>query len=272
MDNARNWWQTAEFDFIRIPKELFRNPYYAALSPESRLLYGFLLDRASLSWSKGEHWRTPEGDPFVIFSLAEIQQRLNCADKKATRLLKALVDHNLIRLSRPKRDGPYHIVVLPFIQSKERLGNRQNNGCADVVLTAPESSKQRHNNTEPNNTERNNTELITQLEREIHSQIEYDILLSDIPKLQLDSVVEVMVQVLSSRAKTITVGGIPMDAGLVRQTIRSAGSMRIQYIFDHMQTLTDPIRSHRAYYLARLMDSAAAVDSFYETFCTLDWD
>ena len=70
----KNWWQEADFDFIRIPKELFRNPYYGTLSAESKLLYGFLLDRVSLSWLNGEKWRTPEGEPFVIYTLAEIQQ------------------------------------------------------------------------------------------------------------------------------------------------------------------------------------------------------
>ena len=148
MEGKQPWWQTTDFDFIRIPKELYRNPYYCDLSNESKQLYGFLLDRASLSWANGEKWRTPEGDPFVIFTLAEIQQRLNCADKKATRLLKALVDHKLIRLRRPKRDGPYHIVVLPFAMPKERLGNRQKDARTVVEMTVTQSSKLRHNNTE----------------------------------------------------------------------------------------------------------------------------
>jgi len=83
-------------------------------------LYGFLLDRASLSWASGENWRTPEGDPFVIFTIEEICQRLCCSKPKAIKLLSSLQEYNLIQRSRPKKDGPYHIVVKPF-------GNRVTN-------------------------------------------------------------------------------------------------------------------------------------------------
>lgn len=255
---------TREFDFIRIPKELFRNPYYGSLSPEGKLLYGFLLDRASLSWASGEKWRTPDGDPFVIFTIEEICQRLSCADKKATRLLKSLVTHNLIRLSRPKKDGPYHIKVLPFDRPKERLDNRQIDACPPIHTTTTQPSKQRHNNTERNNTDMNKTERITQLEREMKTHIQYDYLISQYPKNQVDTIVEVMVQTLSSSANSITVGGVPMDAELVRGYLQKTEVMRIQYIFDHMDQLAGPIGSYRAYFLARLCDPEGAVDAFYE--------
>ena len=241
-------------------------PYDKALSTDSRMLYGFLLDRASLSWANGEKWLTPEGEPFVIFTLAEIQERLNCADKKATRLLKTLVANHLILLRRPKKDGPYHIQVLPFVRSEERLGNRQKDACAMVETTVPQSLKQRHNNTDKNNTENNKTERITSLEREIKAQIEYDTLLSEFPKKQLDSIVAVMVETLSSPARTIPVGGIEMDAQVVKEYLRKAGPMRIQYVCEHQQDMTTPTHSYRAYYLARLCDPESALDDFYDWF------
>ena len=262
----KNWWQEANFDFIRIPKELFRNPYYGTLSAESKLLYGFLLDRVSLSWLNGEKWRTPEGEPFVIYTLAEIQQRLGCGEKKAGKLLKALTEHHLIRLNRPKKDGPYHIFVLPFARSKTPLPNGEKDTCTDVERAVAHPSKVRHNHTERNDTEKNITDKITLLEREIKTQIEYDILLSEFPRQQLDSIVEVMVQVLSSPAKTITVGGLEMDAQVVKGYLRKVGPMRIQYVCHHQQDMTSPILSYRAYYLARLFDPESAVDDFYELF------
>lgn len=264
MAEEKAWWQTKDFDFVRIPKELFRNPYYGDLSSESKLLYGFLLDRASLSQTQGEKWRTPEGDPFAIFTLAEIQQRLNCADKKATRLLKALVDHKLIRLSRPKKDGPYHIIVLPFGESKQRLDNRQNNDCTDVEMTGGQPSKQRLNNTDRNNTEKNNTDKITLLERDIQLHIDYEYLVTQYPRKQVDAIVEVMVQTLASQAKTITVNGVPLDAQVVHTYLRKAEVMRIQYIFDHMESQSTPIHAYRAYFLARLCDPEGVVDAFYD--------
>ena len=264
----KNWWQEADFDFIRIPKELFRNPYYGTLSAESKLLYGFLLDRVSLSWLNGEKWRTPEGEPFVIYTLAEIQQRLGCGKAKAISLLKALELAHLIRRDRPKKDGPYHIVVRPFREQvpKADLGKYETQTCTSLKTAPEQVRKPNLNNTERNHTEKNITDKITLLEREIKTQIEYDILLSEFPKQQLDSIVEVMVQVLSSPAKTITVGGLEMDAQVVKGYLRKVGPMRIQYVCHHQQDMTSPILSYRAYYLARLFDPESAVDDFYELF------
>lgn len=229
------------------------------------MLYGFLLDRASLSWVSGERWRTEQGDPFVIFTLEEIQKRLQCGEKKASQCLKSLVEHHLVTLSRPKKDGPYHIVVLPFDQSKVRLDTRQNDTCAAVEIAAAHPSKLRLNNTDINNTDKNNTEKITLWEREIKTHIQYDYLISDYPKNLVDTLVEVMVQTMVSSAKTVTVGGVPMDSAIVRDYVEKAGILRIQYIFDHMDTLEEPVRAYRPYFLARLCDPEGAVDAFYET-------
>ena len=38
-----------ENSFYQVPKELFNNPYYMSLSLASKVLYGLLLDRLSLS-------------------------------------------------------------------------------------------------------------------------------------------------------------------------------------------------------------------------------
>ena len=38
-----------ENSFYQVPKELFINPYYAILSLASKVLYGLLLDRLSIS-------------------------------------------------------------------------------------------------------------------------------------------------------------------------------------------------------------------------------
>lgn len=267
------WWLTADFDFIRIPKELYRNPYYAGLSTESKQLYGFLLDRASLSWANGEKWRTPEGYPFVIFTIGEIQQRLNCGKNKAVSLLKLLEEKKLIQRSRPKKDGPYHIVIKPFLSggSKTNLPKFENKTCAGLETKPMQVSKSNLNNTERNNTDKNKTDRITLLERDIKQRIQYDFLLTQYSKLQVDAIVEVMVQTLASQAPTVTVSGIPMDAELVRTYLQKAEVMRIQYIFDHMDAQTQPIQAYRAYFLARLCDPEGAVDAFYETLCRQDF-
>lgn len=234
-------------------------------------MYGFLLDRASLSWASGEKWRGEDGQPFVIFTIEEICQRLNCADKKASRLLKALVNHKLIRLSRPKKDGPYHIVVLPFGESKQRLDSRQNNDCADAKMTVAHPSKQRLNKTDHNKTEINNTDTImADWEYEIKKNIYYDYLCMEFPKDRIDSIVEVMVEAVSSGSQSIWISGQPRSMEAVRQRLLAADNMRIRYILDHMKRNTGPVQSYRSYYLARLWEPEGMVDAFYENWVRRD--
>ena len=108
----------------------------------------------------------------MIFTLAEIQQRLGCGEKKASQILKHLRTTGLIQAERPKRDGPYHIRVLPFEPQKGRFPNRQNDRCADVENAVRDLSKVRHNKTDINNTDRNKTHTIRlDCEREIKKEI-----------------------------------------------------------------------------------------------------
>ena len=260
MQTQTPWWQDAKFPFIRIPKELFQNPYYADLSTESKTLYGFLLDRASLSWEQGEAWRTSQGEPFVIYTLREIQERLHCADKKATRMLRALVEKKLICLRRPKKDGPYHIVVLPFDESKQRLPSGENNDCPVVKTTIAQSSKQRLNNTENNNTEINNTHSIrAELESEIKKNIEYDLLISEKDKLNWDGILEVMVD---AYMKT--------DDPRQKEKLMAVDSMRMDYVCHRLKQSKENIGSYRAFVLARLTEPEAAVDAFYDAWVRRD--
>ena len=251
---------------VCIPKELFRNPYYATLSPESKLLYGFLLDRMSLSWVSGETWRNSRGEPFVIFTLAEIQQRMGCGKNKAMRLLMALEEKMLIQRDRPKKDGPYHIVVKPFLgTAKSNLPRCANETCAGVEREPTQVSKEDLNNTDINKTDRNKTDITRlEVECEIKKNIHYDILVMELPKDQLDAIVEVMVDALTSSSGTIRISGEPRSKEAVRKRLLEADCMRIRYIFHHMQLNTGNIGSYKAYYLARLWEPDGMVDAFYE--------
>ena len=89
-------------------------------------------------------------------------------------------------------------------------------------------------------------------------------MIGESPKNQVDTIVDVMVQTLMSPAQTITVAGVPMNGTTVRNYLNQAEVMRIQYIFDHMEEMNQPIRSYRSYFLARLCDPEGAVDAFYD--------
>jgi len=84
-----------ENSFFQVPKELFVNPYYTDLSLASKVLYGLLLDRLSLSIKN--KWTDKDGDIYIIFSRKEAQEKLNLSDKTVTKAFKELKNKKLIR-------------------------------------------------------------------------------------------------------------------------------------------------------------------------------
>ena len=87
-----------ENSFYQVPKELFANPYYTDLSLASKVLYGLLLDRLSLSIKN--KWTDKDGDIYIIFSRKEAQEKLNLSDKTVTKAFKELKNKKLIREKR----------------------------------------------------------------------------------------------------------------------------------------------------------------------------
>ena len=208
----------------------------------------------------------------MIFTIQEIRERFNCGNEKATALLRSLVQAGLIHRTRPKKDGPYHITIKAFqLESgKTELPSTEKPLCRIRKTGCAESGKTGLNNTDNNKTDKNKTEKITLLEGEIKKNIEYDSLLSAYPKDKVDSVVEVMVQTLASSAATISLGGIPVDAEIVKEKLRSVTGCKVDYLFDNLESYQEPIRSYRAFYLARLCDPAGVVEEYYERRHRLD--
>lgn len=74
--------------FYRIPKALFTEPNFRELSTDAKVLYGILLDRMSLSLKN--QWLDAQNKVYIIFTVEEIMDALNCANQKATRLMVEL--------------------------------------------------------------------------------------------------------------------------------------------------------------------------------------
>ena len=94
-ENFRKANEFLENSFFQVPKELFVNQYYTDLSLASKVLYGLLLDRLSLSIKN--KWTDKDGDIYIIFSRKEAQEKLNLSDKTVTKAFKELKNKKLIR-------------------------------------------------------------------------------------------------------------------------------------------------------------------------------
>ena len=77
-----------QFSFIRVPKIFFENEAYRSMSAEAKILYGFLLDRVSVSLKNG--WKDEQDRVFIICTIEEIMEKIGCGNKKAIQLLAEL--------------------------------------------------------------------------------------------------------------------------------------------------------------------------------------
>lgn len=105
--------QAEQFSFYRIPKALFTVPNFRELSTDAKVLYGILLDRMSLSLKN--QWIDAQNKVYIIFTVDEIMDALNCANQKATRLMVELEKQaGLIERKRQGLGRPNLIYVKNF--------------------------------------------------------------------------------------------------------------------------------------------------------------
>ena len=96
--------------YYQIPMELFFNKNYEnKLNSDSKILYGFLLNRLALS--KKNNWFDEEGNIFLIFTRKEVQKLLNLSDKTATKAFKQLKECKLIYEKKQGSTKPNLIYV-----------------------------------------------------------------------------------------------------------------------------------------------------------------
>ena len=73
-------YESEQFAFYRIPKVLFTDDYFKDLSSDAKVLYGLMLDRMSLSIKN--NWIDEEDRVYIIFTLEQVMQYMNCGKDK----------------------------------------------------------------------------------------------------------------------------------------------------------------------------------------------
>ena len=105
-----------QYTFYRIPKVLFTAECFKSLSCEAKVLYGLLLDRMSLSIKN--RWFDEKDRVYIIFTVEDVMELLNCSRQKAIKNLAELDSEKGIGLIEKKRLGlgkPNVIYVKNFI-------------------------------------------------------------------------------------------------------------------------------------------------------------
>lgn len=155
--------EAEQYTFYRIPKVLFTAECFRSLSCEAKVLYGLLLDRMGLSIKN--RWFDEEDRVYIIFTVEELAELLNCGTQKVVRLLKELDVKSGIGLIEKKRLGlgkPNVIYVKNFMiqeltraekqdleaETLENTLNGENHNSRNVKITIQESAKSQFKNGE----------------------------------------------------------------------------------------------------------------------------
>jgi hypothetical protein len=119
--------EVEQYSFYRVPKVLFTEECFKKISCEAKILYGLLLDRMSLSIKN--RWFDEKNRAYIIFTVNEIAELLNCGTQKVVKLLKELDTEAGIGLIEKKRLGlgkPNVIYVKNFIARTVEDGTKEN--------------------------------------------------------------------------------------------------------------------------------------------------
>ena len=155
--------EAEQYTFYRIPKVLFTAECFRSLSCEAKVLYGLLLDRMGLSIKN--RWFDEEDRVYIIFTVEELAELLNCGTQKVVRLLKELDVKSGIGLIEKKRLGlgkPNVIYVKNFMiqeltraekqdleaETLENTLNGENHNSRNMKITIQESAKSQFKNSE----------------------------------------------------------------------------------------------------------------------------
>ena len=279
-----------QFSFIRVPKIFFENEAYRSMSAEAKILYGFLLDRVSVSLKNG--WKDDQNRIFIICTIEEIMEKLGCGNKKAIQLLSELEDK--IGLIERKRQGlgkPNLIYVKNFIRTVDNSGQRhflkcQNDTSGSVRTTSLEMSESHGSNTNLSNTDMSKTENLIYLgidsdgmaerrscEDYFRRSLEYDILLQNNPyeRETLEGILDLLVDTCCSRKAYIRIAGDNKSGEVVRSRFMKLDSSHIQYVLSCLKENTTDVRNIRQYLLAALYNAPTTISAYYQAKVNYDF-
>ncbi len=288
--------QAEQFAFFRIPKVLFTDKRFENISTDAKVLYGMMLDRVSLSAKNG--WLDEEGRVYIIFTLQEIMDEMNCKDQKATKLQVELEKNcGLIERKRQGQGKPTLIYVKNFISSipESRIQTRENhdsgiqtreNHESRVVKNEnPDSRKSRANNTDNNQTDFNNTYPFfssdldkpeaewngTEQRREVKDLFEKNLQANELRKSRpkdaglIEEIIDLLVDTFCSRQNLIRIARDDKPADDVRQKLLMLDASHIEYVLTCMAQNTTQVVNMRQYLLATLYNAPMTIENYYSS-------
>ena len=274
--------QSESYSFYRIPKMLFTEEIFEALSTDAKVLYGLLLDRISLSRENG--WMDDAGRVYVYYTIKSVKKSMRCANTKACGLLRELNEFGLIERKKQGLGKPTIIYVKDFTRFRkaELLDSDKWNS---VILDTGtlDNRKPESNKTEINNTESNKTNPIlsgadkdmderTSYRNYLNSQLDMEIMYERYPydRETLDAIMDLMLDVVCSKRRTIRIAGDDKPVNVVKSQFLKINSMHLEYVMDCMKKNPAKVRNIKQYLLAAIYNAPLTMQSYYQAWVNND--
>lgn len=292
--------EASEYSYFHIPYAFFTDPRLKKLSAEAKMLYGMMLDRMGLSKQNG--WYDEQGRVYIYYTLDEVRERLNCGSDKAMKTLSELDGVKGVGLIERIKQGqgkPTRIYVKRFsTQALPTPGEEEQDapdcstghdhdfsGYSTPTFSASRTRKKRgedYGKSECNHTDLSQIDVIhtnlsiyppveaatVMMDRydcreELREQIDYPTLKHNFPYDDVESLLELLVDVMCARAPTIRIGGETMPMSVVKERFRQLDSTHIEYVLDSMKNTTTKIHNIRAYLLTALYNAPVTIGPYY---------
>ena len=280
--------QAEQFSFYRVPKVLFTREQFKQLSAEAKILYGIMLDKLDLSVKN--KWGDEKGRVYIIYTIEQIMEDMNCADQKATKLLDELEKKcGLIERKRQGLGKPNLIFVKNFITGVEgsmmaRIQNRENHDSGAVNITTADYPKSRGINTNHNNTENSDINPIqsgfdedgiserNEYERYFRESLSIDVLLRENlgEEGTILGILDLLVDVCCSKRSVIRIAGDDKPLAVVKSRFMKLNAEHIRYVLKCLSENTTRVRNIRQYLLTALYNAPATIRPFYQAWVNND--
>ena len=112
---------------------------------------------------------------------------------------------------------------------------------------------------------------LEKLRHDIKNKIDYTHLCRRYDAEDIDGLVELMVELLSSRKAVWRIGDDSIPAALMRRRISDIRSDHIEYIMDCLKENTARIRNIKQYLITALFNAPATIGHFYRAEANHDW-
>lgn len=274
--------QSESYSFYRIPKMLFTEEIFEALSTDAKVLYGLLLNRISLSRENG--WMDDAGRVYVYYTIKSVKKSMRCANTKACGLLRELDEFGLIERKKQGLGKPTIIYVKDFTRfRKAELLDSEKQNSVILHTGTLDNRRSETNKTEKNNTESNKTNPIlsgadkdmderTSYRNYLDSQLDMEIMYERYPydRETLDAIMDLMLDVVCSKRKTIRIAGDDKPVSVVKSQFLKINSMHLEYIMDCMKKNPAKVRNIKQYLLAAIYNAPLTMQSYYQAWVNND--